>query len=90
MITFVNGFLCTCSCDMSKAKRGLDPHPQTDDAQNTAKPNDTKNGVITTDKNAVIFGGSLTAKLRNTAATAVQSSGSTSVRTQGRTVDLFA
>jgi hypothetical protein len=31
MISVVNGFLCTCSCDVAKAKRGVDPHPKSDD-----------------------------------------------------------
>ena len=25
MISIVNGFVCTCSCDVSKAKKGEDP-----------------------------------------------------------------
>ena len=60
MISFVNGFLCTSSCDCAKARRGVDPHPKTDDTQNPAKP-DTKNGVVADDKGAVTFGGSLAA-----------------------------
>jgi hypothetical protein len=89
VISVVNGFLCTCSCDVSKAKRGVDPHPKTDDAQNPAKP-ETKNGVVTDDKGAVTFGGSLAAQTATsatvvTAASATQSSGQVS----GQTVNLL-
>ncbi len=56
MFSVVNGFLCTCSCDVAKAKRGVDPHPSTTATQNPAKP-ETKNGVVTDDKGAVTFGG---------------------------------
>ena len=42
-ISFVNGFLCTSSCDVSKAKQGVDPHPKLDELQNSAKPDATKN-----------------------------------------------
>ena len=52
MISFVNGFLCTSSCDVSKAKQGVDPHPKTDAAQNPAKP-ETKNGTVKSDDPAV-------------------------------------
>jgi hypothetical protein len=58
MITFVNGYLCTCSCDVSKAKRGADPHQQADGLQN---PESSKNasGGRTFDGPAVLYGGSL-------------------------------
>ena len=26
MVSVVNGYLCTCSCEAAKAKRGEDPH----------------------------------------------------------------
>ena len=58
MISFVNGFLCTCSCDVSKAKRGVDPHPKSDGDPSAEKPN-TKNGIVNTDDPAVKFGGAL-------------------------------
>src|SRR5262245_34127012 len=70
MISFVNGFLCTCSCDVAKAKRGVDPHPSTDAVQNPAKP-ETKNGVVTDDKGAVTFGGSLAATSAATSSSVV-------------------
>ena len=58
MISFVNGFLCTSCCDVSKAKRGEDPHPKTDAAQNPAKP-ETKDGVVRPDSPAVVLAGAL-------------------------------
>jgi hypothetical protein len=69
MISFVNGFLCTCSCDVSKAKRGVDPHQQTDGAQNPNKPNAPKNGMVTDSDPAVVLGG----LLKDASATAVTS-----------------
>jgi hypothetical protein len=96
VISFVNGFLCTCSCDVAKAKRGVDPHPSTD-AQNPGKPQ-TKNGVVTDDKGAVTYGGSLAAASAATTATsatvvtaasAVQSSGQVNAQTQGQVVNLL-
>ena len=89
VISFVNGFLCTSSCDASKAKRGVDPHPKTDDTENPAKPQ-TKNGVVTDDKGAVSFGGSLAAPTATsatvvTAASAAQPSGQVS----GQAVNLL-
>jgi hypothetical protein len=56
MISFVNGFLCTCSCDVAKAKRNVDPHPRADDA---GKPQQTRNGMPGANDPAVVFGGSL-------------------------------
>ena len=89
MISVVNGFLCTCSCDVSKAKRGVDPHPKTDGAQNPAKP-ETKNGVVADDKGAVTFGGSLTAPTA-TSATVVTATSATQSSSQvsGQTVNLL-
>jgi hypothetical protein len=54
VISVVNGFLCTCSCDASKAKRGV--YPKADDAQSPAKP-EPENVVVTDDKSAATFGG---------------------------------
>jgi hypothetical protein len=92
VISFVNGFLCTCSCDVAKAKRGVDPHPSTD-AQNPAKPQ-TKNGVVTDDKGAVTYGGSLAATTATsatvvTAASAAQSSVQVNGQAQGQVVNLL-
>lgn len=79
MYSVVNGYLCSCSCDVAKAKRGVDPHPKTDDTQNPAKPA-TKDGALRNDQGAVTYGGSLAAPTATsstvvTAASATQSSG---------------
>jgi hypothetical protein len=78
MISFVNGFLCTSSCDVSKAKQSVDPHPKTDAAQNPAKP-ETKDSVVKAADPAV----ALDRALGTTAvAPAAASSSSTPVQTQ--------
>jgi hypothetical protein len=69
-VSFVNGYLCTCSCDAAKARRGVDPHQQTDGVQSDPKTQ-TKNGVVTPDKPAVTFGGSLSGTSTTTGADAV-------------------
>jgi hypothetical protein len=43
---------------VSKAKRGVDPHPKSDDDP-SAEKSKTKNGVVNTDDPAVTFGGAL-------------------------------
>jgi hypothetical protein len=88
-ISFVNGFLCTSSCDVSKAKRGVDPHPKPEGVQNSAMP-EVKNGVVMSGNEAVVFGGSLSATPGATSvspASAVQSSVPANV--QGQTVNLI-
>jgi hypothetical protein len=90
-ISFVNGFLCTSSCDVSKAKRGVDPHPKPEDVQGSAKP-EVKNGVVTSDNAAVVFGGSLSATSAATnvaASSAVQSSVPANAQVQGQIVNLI-
>jgi len=90
-ISFVNGFLCTSSCDVSKAKRGVDPHPNTGDP--ATKPAAAKDGVATTDdKGAVVLGGSLATTTGATAVApvaAVQSSVPANVQTQGLVLNLL-
>jgi hypothetical protein len=55
-VSVVNGYLCLCSCDVAKAKKGEDPHPALHadaagkDAQMTRR-----------DDPAVVFGGALAA-----------------------------
>ncbi len=58
-ISYVNGFLCTCSCDVSKAKRGEDPHPSADPTKSDSKEKDVAGGDQRTDGPAVLYGGSL-------------------------------
>lgn len=92
MISYVNGYLCTSSCDVAKAKHGVDPHPKTSDPQNAAKSDGTTKGAATADNPAVIFGGSLSARSPSpTAASAnvVQSSAATNGQTPRQTVDIL-
>src|SRR5258706_3218840 len=59
-ISIVNGYLCTCSCDVAKAKLGQDPHPPTQaspvDAQHKR---DAAAARPQRDQPAVVLGGSL-------------------------------
>jgi hypothetical protein len=52
-VSVVNGYVCTSSCDVAKAKQGKDPHP----ALNAAK-GEPKDGAVDRGP-AVLFGGSL-------------------------------
>jgi hypothetical protein len=95
-ISFVNGFLCTSSCDVSKAKQGVDPHPKIDELQNSAKPDATKSepatGKDTIDAGAVILDGALKATSAAAAvspAAAAQSPVAASIQAQGQLVNLL-
>jgi hypothetical protein len=95
-ISFVNGFLCTSSCDVVKAKQGVDPHPKIDELQNSAKADATANmqttSKDTTDSGAVILGGSLSATSAAAAvspAAAAQSAVAARVQAQGQIVNLL-
>ena len=61
MVSFVNGYLCTSSCDEAKAKRGVDPHPKADPTQADGKPDksDQIKPASAVDDLAVVFGGAL-------------------------------
>ena len=83
MISFVNGFLCTSSCDVSKAKQGVDPHPKNHAAQYSAKP-ETKDGVVKPDDPAVMLGGAL-----STTAVAPVTASSSATPVQTQLVDLL-
>jgi hypothetical protein len=61
-ISFVNGFLCTCSCDVTKAKQGQDPHPAAHLAKVAAERREKVREAVRTARPAqpaVTFGGSL-------------------------------
>lgn len=95
-ISFVNGFLCTSSCDVAKAKHGVDPHPKLDELQNSAEKDATKDGLPTgTDpaETAVVI---LDGALRNVSeaatvspASAAQSPVAASIQAQGQIVNLL-
>lgn len=92
MITFVNGFLCTSSCDVSKAKRGIDPHPKTGGLPDAGTANASKDGSGKLDGNAVVLGGSLSPKSAAAAVqpvSAVQSVGPADIPGQGQAVDFL-
>ena len=93
-ISFVNGFLCTSSCDVSKAKQGVDPHPKLDELQNSAKPDATKNEVASgkdaTDAGPVILGGSLSATAAAAAVSpAAAAPAAARIQAQGQIVNLL-
>ena len=95
-ISFVNGFLCTSSCDVSKAKQGVDPHPKLDELQHPAKPDAPKDATATgkdaADTPAVILGGALSAPSAAAAvspAAAAQSPVAARIQAQGQIVNLL-
>ena len=95
-ISFVNGFLCTSSCDVAKAKQGVDPHPKIDELQNAAKADATANAETTSkdtaDTDAVILSGSLKATSAAAAvspAAAAQSPAAARIQAQGQIVNLL-
>jgi hypothetical protein len=63
-ISIVNGFVCTSSCDLAKAKKGEDPHPHTGAAKIAAEKEEaakdpTKVDPLGAHDPAVVFGGAL-------------------------------
>lgn len=56
-VSIVNGFFCSSSCDVSKAKKGENPHPSTDPGNVDKK--DGPWSPSRTDQPAVVFGGTL-------------------------------
>jgi hypothetical protein len=61
-ISFVNGFLCTCSCDVAKAKLGQDPHPAEHAARlrnERANTEQTRLADVQSRPPSVVWGGSL-------------------------------
>ena len=60
-ISIVNGFFCTCSCDVAKAKKGENPHPSTDPRNTDPSKSRRPSGVSRAGAPAVVFGGALSA-----------------------------
>ena len=60
-ISIVNGFVCTSSCEVAKAKKGEDPHPLTGAAKIAAEKEATANDSTKVDplSTAVVFGSAL-------------------------------
>ena len=57
--SIVNGFVCTSSCDVAKAKKGEDPHPLTGAAKIAADKAKEAADPLKAGDPAVIFGGAL-------------------------------
>ena len=93
MLSFVNGYLCTSSCDEAKAKRGVDPHPKLDPRQADGKADKTGKIMPASEVEdpAVVFGGvlaGLSASGRGNAA-AAQTANSAAPRAPASIVDLL-
>ena len=94
-ISIVNGYLCTCSCDVAKAKLGPDPHPPTQ-----ASPVDAQHKRAATagrpqrDQPAVVLGGSLGGVLSGlsalTGVSNVQAADAATALNPGSTIDFLA
>ena len=56
-VSVVNGYACYSSCDVSKAKKGEDPHPSTGSGKVDEESAASRLGRA--DQPAVVFGGSL-------------------------------
>ena len=92
-ISIVNGFFCANSCDVSKAKKGEDPHPSTGaseiDVDGTGVPSNRRRF----DQPAVLFGGSLSGLSeynRVRAPNDAPAAQSAALRNQALTVDILA
>ena len=91
-ISFVNGFLCTCTCDVAKARKGEDPHPSTHAGQldDQQKPGEVGKSSRA-DQPAVLFGGTLAETADGVQAINPSSPTDASVeRLPGRIVDQLA
>jgi hypothetical protein len=87
-VSIVNGYFCASSCDVSKAKKGEDPHPSTDpgnvDGKDRASPR--------ADEPAVQFGGALSVFGTDAVAAAVGTAPTDRAVAQrpGQSVDVLA
>jgi hypothetical protein len=90
-ISIVNGFVCTSSCDVAKAKKGEDPHPATGAEKITEEKAEKATDPLRADDPAVVFGGAL-AKLSSTAGVqpvdGTRPTDSTNPRTPGSALDV--
>ena len=59
-VSIVNGYFCSSSCDVAKAKKGENPHPSTDPGNVTAETKNVRPGGWS-DQPVVLFGGALSA-----------------------------
>jgi len=87
--SIVNGYFCTSSCDVAKAKKGENPHPSTDPGNIDGKD---YNSLRANDP-AVLFGGTLSEALSAEAvkpADGTQPADPASERHTGQTIDVLA
>ena len=58
-ISIVNGYVCTSSCDVAKAKKGQDPHPSEGPLEEPGKSTPGASASSTSRDTAVVLGGAL-------------------------------
>lgn len=90
--SIVNGYFCFSSCDVSKAKKGENPHPSTDPGNVDAQSNE-RSGPSRLDEPAVLFGGSLSDVARTDSVKAIDGTPPTDPATSrrvGLAVDVLA
>jgi len=88
-ISIVNGYFCANCCDVSKAKKGENPHSSTDPGNVEGKDRDS----IRADDPAVLFGGSLSDTVQTNAVEAAggaQPDDPAAARRTGLAVDILA
>ena len=91
-ISIVNGFVCTSSCDVAKAKKGEDPHPLTGAAKIAAEKDEKRLRPAQGRNPAVVFGGALAGAIRLQGGAAGRcggAAGAAAVRTPGSAVNLL-
>jgi hypothetical protein len=91
-ISIVNGFVCTSSCDVAKAKKGKDPHPLTGAAKIAAEKEEAASDPLKSGNPAVVFGGVLAGLSATKAVQPVEaggSAGAAALRLQGPALDVL-
>jgi len=91
--SIVNGYFCSSSCDVSKAKKGENPHPSTDPGNVDAERNGERSSSGRAEEPAVLLGGSLSTTPRADSVKAVdgtQPSDPATTRRLGLAVDVLA
>ena len=80
-ISIVNGYVCTSSCDVAKAKKGQDPHPAEGPGETPNKSASGEQIGGATRDEAVVFGGSLADPANPSAVKPVASADATTTST---------
>jgi hypothetical protein len=92
-LSIVNGYLCFCSCDEAKAKKGENPHPSTDPNKIEADKKNKAARLGAAQDPAVIFGGKLSGVTRTDVvkpAGDAQPNDSAVAQTQNLKIDILA